>query len=541
MIAKLSRKLQWKSCCMSKINIHSSRSDINFNKNTNILKIRSIYYNFHSIIDKSNDINNHNDNHKPINTNPSVHLFEIYQELVKDKKIDYTESQVHLINEFDKLKKNIETKAKVYDDLRDDMVNFWEREDKSSDEEEEGTKGGLGFSFFGLLRGSKKKTKSDSDSQVSKIDDNNSNQSYSDKPEIKIRTMREFKKYEEMLQKYQTLAKTKGIYIYGSPGCGKTYLMDLFYENLNFTHKKRTHFNEFMLEVHDNLHKLRSKMTYKDSDMDPLYILATEMAKDLHIICFDEFQVTDIADAVILKRLFEVLYKNYVVIVATSNRHPDKLYLNGLQRHLFLPFIDELKEKNKIINISAKDFRIRHDIIHEKYLYPINEENERKFEETFLNLTNGNKGHSKVVDVMQGRKFTCERYHRGVGIFEFGDLCDRPLGSADYIAIAQQCPTVLVKHIPHFSVNNRNVMRRFITLIDELYNHNVKLYCLASDDISKLFVKEAGTEEHYDEVFAFDRCSSRLREMQTEYYFNKAHKFYSEDEDDKDKDKTVLL
>lgn len=150
--------------------------------------------------------------------------------------------------------------------------------------------------------------------------------------EIKIRTMKEFSVYEKkLLSNYSYLSDIKGLYIYGSPGCGKTFLMDMFFENIEIPRKKRTHFNEFMLEVHDNLHKLRSKLTYKNTDMDPLYILATEMSKKYNLICFDEFQVTDIADAVILKRLFEVLYKNYVIVVATSNRHPDNLYLNGLQ------------------------------------------------------------------------------------------------------------------------------------------------------------------------------------------------------------------
>jgi predicted ATPase len=397
------------------------------------------------------------------------------------------------------------------------MINFWDKQEEEIKEQKNKS-----FSFFGMFGKNKKSQDSSADKNISKIKNESSG-------EIKIRTMREFIKYEEMLKKYDSLCETKGTYVYGTPGCGKTYLMDLFYNNLDFPRKKRTHFNEFMLEVHDNLHKLRSKITYKNTDMDPLYILATEMAKEYHLICFDEFQVTDIADAVILKRLFEVLYKNYVVTVATSNRHPDKLYLNGLQRHLFLPFIEELKIKNKVVHISSKDFRIRHDIIQEKYLYPIAEENKLKLENTFMRLTNNHPGHLKMIDVMQGRKFTCERFFKGVGMFDFEELCDRAVGSADYIAIAQNCPTVLIKNIPYFSVNNRNVMRRFITLIDEFYNHNVKLYCLGADTPENLFVRETGTEEVYDEVFAWERCVSRLREMQTEYYFKKNHKFYSED------------
>ncbi len=248
------------------------------------------------------------------------------------------------------------------------MVHFWENHNKKQTQEES-----KGFwSMFSKKEEKPVETKIETD--------------------IKIRSLKEFKEYEKMLLNYKHLYNIKGLYIYGSPGCGKTYLMDMFYNSVNLKNKKRTHFNEFMLEVHDNLHKLRSRLTYKNTDMDPLYILATEMAKEYNLICFDEFQVFDIADAVILKRLFEILYMNHVVTVATSNRPPECLYLNGLQRHLFLPFIDEIKLRNQIINLSAKDFRIRHDVVLEKFIYPLNDINKTECESIFNKLTDGNEG-----------------------------------------------------------------------------------------------------------------------------------------------------
>jgi predicted ATPase len=275
---------------------------------------------------------------------------------------------VNLIKHFDLLKIELEKNKETYDKLNSDMVNFWENKNKKQTQEE--SKG-----FWSMF--SKKEEKPVENK---------------DEPGIKIRSLKEFKDYEKMLLNYNHLYNIKGLYIYGSPGCGKTYLMDMFYNSVDLKKKKRTHFNEFMLEVHDNLHKLRSRLTYKTTDMDPLYILATEMSKEYNLICFDEFQVFDIADAVILKRLFEILYMNYVVTVATSNRPPENLYLNGLQRYIFLPFIDELKVRNQVINISAKDFRIRHDVVLEKFIYPLSVTNRTDFESIFNKLTDGHEG-----------------------------------------------------------------------------------------------------------------------------------------------------
>jgi predicted ATPase len=258
-------------------------------------------------------------------------LILLKKEYVKEKNYEKTEAQIQLIREFDNLKSTIEKQNNEYEKLNLAIKKFWQNENQELEENENGSNNTKKKSFFSMFNIFSSKNKRENviklhDTKETKEENLEKNQ------DIKVRTMKEFSVYEKkLLIKYSHLSEIKGLYIYGSPGCGKTFLMDLFFDDIQIPRKKRTHFNEFMLEVHDNLHKLRSKLTYKNTDMDPLYMLATEMSKEYNLICFDEFQVTDIADAVILKRIFEVFYKNYVIVVATSNRHPDNLYLNGLQ------------------------------------------------------------------------------------------------------------------------------------------------------------------------------------------------------------------
>lgn len=432
-----------------------------------------------------------NKNYSIINSNKNI-ILENYKKLVSDGNLEKNENQIKLINQLDELRYNLEKNEKLLDELNHNMITFW---DKPKSKNVIKNKKGFFNKFFNF--------NSNNIEESLNVDINGN--------KIEIRSIEQFKEYEKMLDSYKIeLNNIKSLYIYGSPGSGKTFLMDMFFNEVKIKRKKRSHFNEFMLEVHQDLHKLKENITYKQSNMDPLYILATEMAKDINLLCFDEFQVTDIADAVILKRLFEILYKNCVFTVATSNRHPDRLYLQGLQRHLFIPFIEELKEKCKIFNISAKDFRIRHDIVSNKYLYPkelndsillvkklskedkkeahmyginpeghgyiyeksygnlyiINKKIHNEFKKIFEILTEGIIPESKVFEVMQGRTITCKKYCKGVGYFHFHDLCETAVGPADYIAIAQNCSTVLLEGIPKFSItNNRNSLRRFINLV----------------------------------------------------------------------------
>lgn len=296
---------------------------------------------------------------------------------------------------------------------------------------------------------------------------------------------------------------TQGLYIFGGVGRGKSMLMDLFFASAPVEKKRRVHFLAFMLEVHDSLHARR-----EHAAGEPIPELASAIARETRLLCFDEFQVTNIADAMLLGRLFAALFDEGMVVVATSNSAPDDLYKGGLQRERFLPFIALLKEKLDILQLDGgldyRRVRIRDLAL---YHTPLGESATRSLEEAFARLTD-NAVPQPATLAVQGRTLTLERTAKRVALLRFDELCRRPLGAADYLAIAASFPTVLLDGVPVMSRDDYNAARRFLTLIDAFYDHHVHLIVAADDIPDRLFSAGFGAED-------FRRAASRLMEMQT--------------------------
>jgi len=268
----------------------------------------------------------------------------------------------------------------------------------------------------------------------------------------------------------------KGLYLYGGVGCGKTFVMDMFFDNVPVERKLRVHFHEFMLDIHKQMHELRRQGFHED----PIPHIADKLLEDSWLLCFDEFQVTDVADALILRRLFSALLARGFVMVATSNRPPSDLYKNGLQRELFVPFIDLLGQRCNVVSLedSTTDYRVLKGQTHATnvYEYPITPDTRAAFDYEFMAYCNGEETVETYVTT-QGRKVRVPEaaVNAGACRFSFRDLCDKPLGAADYLAIAKAFSVVFVSDIPVLTAERFNLMRRFITFVDCMYDRGVRV------------------------------------------------------------------
>jgi cell division protein ZapE len=307
----------------------------------------------------------------------------------------------------------------------------------------------------------------------------------------------------------------RGLYIWGGVGRGKTLLMDLFFRAAPDIGKRRVHFHEFMGEVHDVLHRVRGKL--RNGELpgdDPMPHVAAEVGAGLRLLCFDEFAVNDIADAMILGRLFEQLFARGLVVVATSNVPPERLYESGLNRPLFLPFIALLEKQMSVFHLdSPRDYRLGRDGDDPFYVTPLGPEADALLQSQFRRLSG--QAHGAPAEIAnKGRRIPVPEAANSVARFSFEDLCARPLGASDYLKLAAAFHTIVLSGVPLLGHANRNEARRFITLIDTLYDNRIRLVVSAAAEPDALWT---GTTGH--EAFEFARTASRLAEMRNESFW----------------------
>jgi cell division protein ZapE len=314
--------------------------------------------------------------------------------------------------------------------------------------------------------------------------------------------------------------RVRGLYIWGAVGRGKSMLMDLFFESAPVKDKRRVHFHDFMQETHAFIHAWRSMgpaerkrhpAHVREAAEDPIAPAAKATADRMSLLCFDEFHVTSIADAMILGRLFDQLFDRGVTVVATSNRAPDELYRDGINRQLFLPFIARLKRELDVFELkSARDFRLERLVSAPVYYAPLGAQADASMADAYARLTGGIEPEEETLEV-QGRKLRITRASGGVARLGFEELCARPLGAADYLALARRFHTLLLDGVPMLGPERRNEAARFVTLVDVLYERRTKLVMSAAAEPDRLYPNGDG-------AFEFERTASRLFEMRSAEY-----------------------
>lgn len=306
----------------------------------------------------------------------------------------------------------------------------------------------------------------------------------------------------------------RGLYVHGAVGRGKTMLMDMFYELVPANRKRRAHFHDFMADAHARIHEHRQKLKAGETkEADPVPPVAGQLIAQAWVLCFDEFSVTDIADAMLLSRLFEQLFKRGCVLVATSNVEPGDLYRDGLNRQLFLPFVGLLKEHVEVLNLDARtDYRMETTTRLPVYHQLSEGEGDAAMDLAWTRVTAGKRTGPETVEV-RSRLVKVPDAAAGAARFSFADLCEAPLGAADYAAIAERYHTIFIDRVPVMQQADRNAAKRFITLIDTLYDRKSRVFISAAAEPDALYQASSGHES-----FEFARTTSRLNEMQGEAY-----------------------
>ena len=311
----------------------------------------------------------------------------------------------------------------------------------------------------------------------------------------------------------------RGLYIYGEVGRGKTMLMDLFFQHSPIEHKRRAHFHEFMAEVHERIFGFRQNIARGEiADGDVIALTASAIFDEAWLLCFDEFHVTDIADAMILGRLFSKLFELGTVVVATSNVAPEDLYKGGLNRALFLPFITQIAEHMDVLQLNARtDFRLEKLTGVTMWLVPADRSADAALDKAWAKMTGNAPCKPREISI-KGRVLHVPCSAHGVARFSFAEICEVPLAASDYLRLAHDYHTILIDHIPVMDPDERNAAKRFIALIDTLYDNAVKLMASAAADPMSLYVATEGSEAN-----EFKRTSSRLIEMSSESYLALPH------------------